>query len=337
MKLITGPVVGEISAQRARVLLETSKDGVLLIELQKQQAVRTVEVRVKAFRPVICLLRDLAPGEPCSYKVKTTQGEILYESSFRVPKGDEQLRVLVVSCNALHMLAKGDVDLWAEMLKKHAVEGGIAADLLFHIGDQVYEYANETWRRAREMLSCLQTGKGLAKGADLQKHLIADDHIRLDPKKTYDMEKLKEIVTEMYRNLYRVAWNHPPTKRILSMVSNHMVLDDHDIRNGWGIRKEDHTPDTPEWVLGLCAHRAYQEYQVKTESRFVALHEVTLSLTGAAMEGHRRAVLRGLPCVTEGRHRSLPDGREEPQDAVLQRQHAVRGNRADERPASAAV
>src|SRR5207248_2424034 len=64
-------------------------------------------------------------------------------------------------------------------------------------------------------------------------------------------------------SLYRQSWNHGPQKTVMARVSNQMILDDHDIRNGWGILPEDRNPDTLEYQLGQCAHQVYQEYQVQ--------------------------------------------------------------------------
>jgi hypothetical protein len=225
---------------------------------------RLTIVQTKSHVPVVAQLLDFAPG-PYSYTIKTENDEILAQDVFEVPDPTKRIRTIVVSCNALHTLKKGDVDLWASMLEHHSTQTGLNVDMILHIGDQIYEYNREVWQRCYKYFECIQIGKGKTTGKELMKVDQELDFCEwsLEKNHVYTMADVMELVKEMFRSLYRQSWNHPPQKAIMSRVSNQMILDDHDIRNGWGILEEDKNPETIEYQLGQCAHSVYEEYQVQ--------------------------------------------------------------------------
>ena len=71
----------------------------------------------------------------------------------------------------------------------------------------------------------------------------------------------EEEIRELYRKYYRLNWNHPPTRRVLSQVCNLMILDDHEIRDDWGSEEQDRVKGSVEYYIGKLAREVYWEYQ----------------------------------------------------------------------------
>jgi alkaline phosphatase D len=265
MKIITGPVVGHVCTQRVRILLEFDEVSQVTIQTALMgEYVHKVLVQTVPYCPVIAEFQNFQPGT-YSYSVISKTGEVLAESMFTVPDPTKPIKLLVVSCNDLYSLKSSDTDMWAVMLQHHCTEGSMNVDMLLHIGDQIYEHTRKVWQRTFKYMTCIQAGQGTTHGSNLMNVDMTLGYLGewQAEDRMYSMEEVKEIITELYRSLYRQAWNHPPLKEILSRVSNHMVLDDHDIRNGWGIIDFDRKPGTIEYTIGQCAHRAYQEYQAQ--------------------------------------------------------------------------
>lgn len=267
MKIVTGPVLGQVCLQNVRILIETDEESTVTLDVlfKKTGTMRTIQIQTKSYKPVVGELTNFEPGN-YFYQFKDLQGKTLASDVFCINKTEDPLRLIIVSCNALHTLKDGDVDLWASMLKHHSTTEGFNVDMILHIGDQIYEYNREVWQRCYKYLECIQDGEGITTGHKLMEADRTTGYLgewSVLPGCTYNMEDVKLLIKEMFRSLYRQAWNHPAMKSVISRVSNQMILDDHDIRNGWGILEEDKNPETMEYVLGLCAHAVYLEYQVQ--------------------------------------------------------------------------
>ena len=68
-------------------------------------------------------------------------------------------------------------------------------------------------------------------------------------------------IKELYRQLYRETWSHPPTAFVLANCPSLMIYDDHDFRDDWGNEPEDSDPNSVEYYVGRCAHEVMCEYQ----------------------------------------------------------------------------
>lgn len=294
MKVLTGPVVGTVCPEFARFLIEVDAPCELVLTLRpkdkaKDQALhaewtRTAGAKARPFCPVVFVVTNLRRGTAYAYEVKTAGGEPVAESVFYFPGEQENMRVLAVSCNALQQLRPGDVDMWNALLQDHDTEDGLKVDALYHIGDQIYEYAHEVHARGTEYIEHVLK-HGQISGAEMNKidkrwsFNDCHDEWKIEAERDYTRAETYEIVTDMFKALHRWFWNHPATRRILSRVSNEMIYDDHDIRNGWGIFANDHVPDTVEYCTGRCAYRAYLEYQAQL-FRDVYAMEAKTDVTG---------------------------------------------------------
>jgi phosphodiesterase/alkaline phosphatase D-like protein len=139
------------------------------------------------------------------------------------------MNVVAVSCN--FTIKRGDTNLWADLRDRYVRQEEI--DLFLHLGDQIY--GDHAFHDALEILA----GKPPA---------------AKDPKR-------EERILELYRRLYRLAWNDPATQEVLASVPNLMIWDDHEIRDDWGSFDSDNDPQSAEYYVGTLARRVFREYQ----------------------------------------------------------------------------
>lgn len=266
MEILTGPVLGVVSMECVRILLETGIAGDVKIDVENLQGnyTKSLILQTRKNRPVVAKFYDLLPG-PHNYRIFDDQDRLLFSSSFTIPDPNSSPKITFVSCNALHTLKEGEVDLWKAMLRHHTSPTGMDFDMIIHIGDQIYEYTREVWQRGYRYLECIQKGNGKTTLGHLLKidRELGFEEWDDDPDVVVNMKQVKDLVKELFRSLYRVSWNHAPQKEVMSRVSNHMILDDHDIRNGWGILPQDKDRNSLHYHMGLCAHEVYEEYQAQ--------------------------------------------------------------------------
>jgi hypothetical protein len=169
-QVIVGPVIGEVTATTARILIEIDTSMPLTIEIQVQPPAlenqpsflrrqltggrrgartksfkssdevygkSTIQKDVTAKRPSVFVFNDLKPGT--AYDVKVKDCTPITTSSFttfpEVPA--EKLNFGVISCNKIFitdMLGALGQDLWTHLSNR--IEAG-KVDLLLHLGDQV--------------------------------------------------------------------------------------------------------------------------------------------------------------------------------------------------------
>jgi hypothetical protein len=152
------------------------------------------------------------------------------------------LRYGIVSCNLLAVtqgLEEPTTDLWLDLQTKVLNR---EIDYVFHIGDQIYADEKRDKRHAVRLVfaHCVEMLNGLPRA----EWPVAAEHCK-----------------ELYRQLYRDTWTHPPTAAVLANCPNLMIFDDHDFRDDWGNEPEDHDPTSTEYFVGRCAHRVMCEYQ----------------------------------------------------------------------------
>jgi hypothetical protein len=227
-KLTLGPVIGKVTDTTARILIEVDaavQVTCTLIGAGGLPPVQQVRKMVKD-RPGVFAFTGLQPGTPYSVTFKGVAdprvGRVITLASN--PAG---LTLAAVSCT--HTPRRGDTELWQDPLERYVAPGEV--QLLLHLGDQVYG------DRAFEGSMRILDGKAKASAAK------------------------KQEIQELYRQLYRWAWNHPPTRAVLAIVPSLMIWDDHDIRDDWGSRASDRQKDSPEYLIGTLARRVYREYQ----------------------------------------------------------------------------
>eukprot|EP01069_Polyplicarium_translucidae_P000252 Polyplicarium_translucidae@DN1144_c0_g1_i1.p1 len=254
--VITGPVIGMVTENSARILIEMSHDANVKCTLTSKTGNRLqLSKNFKAKRPAAFTFDDLEPET--QYKVGfNTPVPGLVKVGFRTlpANWDIQQRaanIAFVSCNK-YKITRDEVsegtDLWKDIFKR-ASRGEI--DYLIHMGDNVY---------ADTDLYAIENGERTLRGLedDCRWH-IAMEMLKDVPSNEWHLHF--EKICEVFRAIYRETWNHPPTKHALANVPNLMILDDHDIRDDWGDRDVDRDPMSLDFFVGCCAYEVYNEYQ----------------------------------------------------------------------------
>jgi hypothetical protein len=226
-KMTLGPVIGKVTDTTARILIEADATVQVTCTLigsglpPLQQAKKLTKDR-----PSVFSFAGLQPATPYSVTFKGITdprvGRVI-----TLPSNPAGLNLAVVSCN--NTPRRGETELWQDLFQRYVATGDV--QLLLHIGDQVYG------DRAFEGSMRILNGKPKATAAQ------------------------KREILELYRQLYRWAWNHPPTRAVLATIPSLMIWDDHDIRDDWGSRAVDRDKNTPEFLVGTLARRVYREYQ----------------------------------------------------------------------------
>jgi hypothetical protein len=227
-KMTLGPVIGKVTDTTARILIEADASAQVTCTLLGSGGLPPLQQikKLTKDRPSVFSFSGLQPDTPYSVTFKGLTDSRLGRA-ITLASNLVSLDLAVVSCN--NTPRRGDTDLWQDLFERYVAPGDV--QLLLHLGDQVYG------DRAFEGSMRILNGK---------------------PKATAEQ---KREIQELYRQLYRWAWNYPPTRAVLANVPSLMIWDDHDIRDDWGSRSSDKKKGTPEFLIGTLARRVYREYQ----------------------------------------------------------------------------
>jgi phosphodiesterase/alkaline phosphatase D-like protein len=225
-----GPIVGKVTENTARVVLQSDIPGLVAVRL-KAPGLPVIESTADATtsEPVVGIaFSDLAPGTTYDLSV-TVQGKEVVGRVGRVitrVAHAERLVAAAVSCN--FTVREGDAQRWQNLLATQIRTGRISTVL--HVGDQVY----------------LDT----AFGQSIQ-----------DVRSGGRTEAVRREITARFRRVYEYAWNYAPTREVLATASNLMIWDDHEVRNGWGSHERDRNPDSNRYWIATIARRLFQDFQ----------------------------------------------------------------------------
>ena len=156
------------------------------------------------------------------------------------------MNVAFVSCNMVAVtkdLELPDSDLWLDLRRRVAAH---EIDYVLHIGDQIYADEKRDLKedKVRDYQLVFKTGVEMI--ADLP---------------TSDWPACAVHIKELYRQLYRETWSHPPTAFVLANAPSLMIYDDHDFRDDFGCDPADSDPNSKEFYVGRCAQAVMCEYQ----------------------------------------------------------------------------
>ena len=143
-------------------------------------------------------------------------------------------KFIIHSCNARLVSDKiSDVsNLWSDIAHRVISQ---SIDYIFHIGDQIYtDNGNDAYERAINLLKNSPTPQWPA---------------------------LVEEIRNILRQEYRLTYSGKFQRDAMANCPNLTIVDDHEIRDDWGWRKEDTDPSTPDGFYGLQARWVYYEYQ----------------------------------------------------------------------------
>ena len=157
---------------------------------------------------------------------------------------DTPLNLAFVSCNMVSVtkdLELPDTDLWLDLRRRVALH---EVDYVLHIGDQIYADEKRDLKNDKDYQLVFMTGVNMITGLP-----------------TSDWPACAVHIKELYRQLYRETWTHPPTAFVLANCPSLMIYDDHDFRDDWGNDERDSDPNSAEYYVGRCAQEVMCEYQ----------------------------------------------------------------------------
>ena len=220
-RILTGPVVGKVTAHSARVLLECERDAIVVGCADDRMGGRhEVEVELRRHRPGIFHFDGLRDGTPYTVTFKGANGG--RNATFKtLSPGDARFKLLCVSCNDT-AAAPGIWPVAAEHVRSGAVQ------FVLHLGDQIY--ADEAFRIGMKTF-------------DRQR-----------------APQWEEETRDLFRDVYRRTWTAGAVAEVLANCSNLMVWDDHDIRDNWSEKEQLRRPALYQRVLKL-GKDVYREYQ----------------------------------------------------------------------------
>lgn len=244
VRILTGPVIGEVTTNSAFILLEvqgpekfTPVTCKLYKDPEHDQPVAEESLELKAKRPSVFQLQDL---EPNTRYTAVFNGVCKYNATHRMAhfktKSEhiEQFRILALSCDRPSRLLMGQQDPWMKMLK-----GINNVDVILHVGDQIYP-DNEDIGHADAIFGQLF------------------DELPEDKQRSMMLRG-----RELWRSKYRAVFSRKNKVSVLANCSNLMIWSDNDVANDFTtLRKEDGSQMYHPNFL-QCGMRTYREYQRK--------------------------------------------------------------------------
>jgi len=243
-KVSVGPIIGTVTDNTARILVEFEKPGKVtcyLLSYSEEPRSRTLDSKPGV--PIVFAFVGLTPKTEYSVNLSCPLPERVQGSSFwTIRKNNDdpgRLNAGVVSCNEISIQEKKPrgKDLWADLGKRvqnHEL------DYIFHIGDQVYMDMEGDYKTKHLYQEC--------------ERILKSVHQR-------DWEDCRPYLLELLRGQYRRTWTNPSVARVLANVPNLMICDDHEFRDDWGFEKDDYTKGTIAYFYGELARQVYYEYQ----------------------------------------------------------------------------
>lgn len=257
--ILTGPVVGLVSGDSARILLEVDKDDeitchVCLIDENCPQGREVAKMSqiFTARRPAVFQLTKLMPGERyvvCFSGVRRndalTRIADFHTLNYYDSRHDFDLRLLTVSGDRPEAMSPGEFNIWETIFERVRQRHLPTPSLMIHAGGQVnlqeaFEAAWVLLRRHDEYLQLESCGGGAAK-----------------------WEELEVEAAEKFRAAYRFTWNLPFTREVLATVPHLMIPGEADIYPNFN-RDRDLSSDVGGHVAASVirlARRVYWEYQ----------------------------------------------------------------------------
>lgn len=249
-----GPVLGLITNNTARIMIETSSTGKYIFRYAKEDGDewKYYEYEIKAGKPTVFQIKNLETDSVYEFNVTDFDNDITIKGAFKTlncyfkmiypdpVKGDLKIEETTF-INEINIINNTSEEMELSKIpnmafvscndyrEKDHVWNKVAYEkhfYTFHIGDQVY-----TDRVVKRV----------------------DKILKETPKENWPEEK--EFVKELFREIYRKTWNGT-SKNALSLFSNIMIGDDKEIYVKGGKRKKDRLN-----FIRQCSYEVYGEYQ----------------------------------------------------------------------------
>eukprot|EP00457_Paulinella_chromatophora_P001968 gb/GEZN01001971.1/.p1 GENE.gb/GEZN01001971.1/~~gb/GEZN01001971.1/.p1 ORF type:complete len:781 (+),score=89.66 gb/GEZN01001971.1/:195-2537(+) len=227
--IAVGPVVGKVTHDTARILIETTKDCSISISYAPADASAPAKTEAKqcpAASPVVFALTGLTPGTKYNFEF---QGIADRSGSFRTFSPEQkEFRIIAASCDK-GKKKRGPHNMYEKMYEEYIKPSKL--DLFVRHGDQVY--ADSAFAAGEEIL--------------------ANESIA---------EKDKDLaILNKYKDVYRSTWNEQDVRRVHANCQTLMLWDDHELRNDWGSKSQDTDTKSLDYRIAYQARTAYRLYQ----------------------------------------------------------------------------
>jgi hypothetical protein len=243
--IICGPVIGKVTQTTARILIEIKYKATLTLSLSPVTSKKAKSVRMsKILQPKTPAIFDFEHLSPdCHYKVVIIETHRVKgppevkKCQFRTLPltPPEKLRIAVISCNSMEAELKCDTkySLW-----HHLAERIEAFDYVFHNSGLVY--------------------------LDEGSRELNSDSIYMRLRKKYEKFNFNEHTTEIREAIkeeYRKIYNYQPIANILRNAPNLMILDEHEVAEGFGFKENFIDKTSFDYFYAEQARYVYYQYQ----------------------------------------------------------------------------
>lgn len=256
MKLILGPIIGEVLHNRAKIWIFWHKDS------DNETA------------PQCLIFKD----EVCTQEI--SESEFLTVSSSVHETKFENKPILGVAGLANISFPTGEKKLYFKIKPSSESDTQESHVYSFHPSPQIgakieelsfaliscHKHTFENKEKDKKLVASMWSSlKNEMRNNDCRFLIQAGDQIYADHER-YNVwenslnEDSLEKRLKFYRNAYLKSWNFPEVQNLMQTFSQYMIWDDHDITNGWGSNKE-HSKEVRYRRVFETARQVYNEFQ----------------------------------------------------------------------------
>jgi hypothetical protein len=266
-RISVGPVVGLVTSTSIRLLIELDTTATIKCTVSDaKENTSSFDVSFTKDVPVTFTIAGLAPDTPYTISFGGIENATHRKACVRTFHTDETIqnitsktrtksslsvRVIALSNNVYDN--REQTDLWVEMqnlLQKAKQKPKRNRNyVVLHLGNQVD--ATETFQYSKEYMA-LEIEKSMGDG---------------DLSHSFE-EELRQKVIRIWREVYRVHYNIPSVRYVVSHASNLMIGNDREFTEGWGYLPTHNQASTMD-VLRKYVDKNSQDFYVATIARTV--------------------------------------------------------------------
>jgi len=240
-KILIGPIIGLVTSNTARVILEFSEDGVVTASLSSRNNYFIETIKVEKEKVVVFKFEGLQPETEYQFNVEEVNSQI--PSKFKTLSDkltDKPFRVAVCSGNDVVFNTELGENSLYNNLANRATNGQL--DLIIHNGNQVYIDHKEQYCNP------------------LHFNVYYYCYNMIKKKNPKDWPKYESQIIKNMKELYRRTWSGKVAEAMAN-CPNIMQFDEHDIHNNLGYESKYDTPNDCHNFITNCARKVYYEYQ----------------------------------------------------------------------------
>lgn len=242
IKILFGPVVGNVTSTTAIVIIEASSKECNEIQCQlfandqEEEPVALLHKDLGCQKPQAFVFQDLVPDTTYT-AIFTNILSPTTKATFKTKKEEDMktFKLIALSCDRPSRLLLGQLNPW-KYINRIVKTGRV--DCVLHIGDQIYPDSEDIQHAAK---------------------IFGDIFDSLPPSKQADMMARGR---ELWREKYRTNFNQFFKREVVANVSNLMIWSDNDVANDFTTLKNPETGEQayhPKFLQ--CGMQVFREYQ----------------------------------------------------------------------------